>query len=622
MSKINILPESVSNLIAAGEVVERPGSAVKELVENSIDAGATLIRIEIRNAGRKLISVTDNGSGMDQEDALLCLQPHGTSKIAEAGDIDAITTLGFRGEALPSIAAVSRLRIRTKTADSLEGFEVETEAGRITDTRPCGMAKGTSIEIRDLFFNVPARKKFLRSAPTEEAHIQETVISIALPHPEVGFELIFDSSVLFKSAPSSGTLPRISEFFGKKQASEFLEIAPQEIPGSNITICGFIAPPGVTKGSRREQRFFVNGRAVESAVLFRGVKDGYGERCEAGRFPPVILFITMPPEEFDINVHPTKKEIRFRDETKIAPAVAGVVAARLAEALRNMAVLSPEIEQFSPEQLIQGAMIKYLPEMPQSELPGFNSDTGADNDEPVAASAVNLPLTASLTDATARRNAYRPEPLPPQTIPESRVQYPAPTYCRMPEMRFIGIFNELYILVTCNGELRIIDQHAAHERILFERLQDKFASGHPSVQQLLIPEQLELDKKTLAFFTRHQKSLMEYGFDLTLLSSNTIMINGLPADLPPAADAARCIREIFDSLMESGGANWLSVPRDVLARAACRSAIKGNDKISESEAVALINDLQKCKKPDCCPHGRPTMITISPRELERRFGRT
>ena len=173
------------------------------------------------------------------------------------------------------------------------------------------------------------------------------------------------------------------------------------------------------------------------------------------------------------------------------------------------------------------------------EQPGFNSDTGADNDEPVAASAVNLPLTASLTDATAQGNAYRPEPLPPQTIPESRVQYPAPTSCRMPEMRFIGIFNELYILVTCNGELRIIDQHAAHERILFERLQAKFASGHPSVQQLLIPEQLELDKKTLAFFTRHQKSLMEYGFDLTLLSSNTIMINGLPADLPPAADAAR-----------------------------------------------------------------------------------
>ncbi len=636
MSRIAVLPESVSNLIAAGEVVERPASAVKELVENSIDAGASSIRIEIKGAGRRLISVTDNGCGMDNTDAVMCLQPHGTSKIHQASDIDAIRTLGFRGEAIPSIAAVSRLRIRTRTPDTAEGVEIISEGGRIVSESPCGIPAGSIFEVRDLFYNVPARKKFLRSGPTEEAHIQETVISLALPHPEIAFELIFDSSTLFHSPAAPDPRHRLAEFFGRKQASEYLELPAAPLPGTGIILSGYIAPMGLTRGSRREQRFFVNGRAVEASVLYRGVRDGYGERCEAGRFPPVVLFLSMPPEACDINVHPTKREIRFRDESGIAPAIAKAISARLGESLRSMVRFSPPVKT-SPEQFLESSVVTYMPETPQENLPDWqsafpppasaappSSSAPAPRPAPPEQSAVTeTPRDAGSNRDAAPVTAVSRPPLAAEAPGEETRTASADAGDTAPEKgewRFIGIFNALYIIVEADGELRLIDQHAAHERVLFEKFQDQ-ASGKAPVQQLLLPVQVELDKKTFVFFERHGHALEEFGFDLSRLSSQTLMVNGIPAALPASADVSRVITDIFDTLIESGASGWISVPRDEIARAACHSAIKGSDRITETEAVALIEALRNCRRPDCCPHGRPTMIRITGRELARRFGR-
>lgn len=290
MSKIKVMDEQLSNRIAAGEVIERPASVVKELVENAIDAGATHIRIEIERAGSRLISVSDNGSGMDADDALLCIEPHGTSKIFTAEDIDRITTLGFRGEALPSIASISRFTILTRTAEMLEGTLVRIEGGRLLEAAPAGCAAGTVMQVRDLFFNTPARKKFLKSPATEAHHIEETVLGLALPRPEVGFELRIDGRTAFRSPAAPTPEARLRELFGRPFVENLWPVNHTE---SGITITGFTAAPGFTRNSRREQRTFVNGRAVESAAIYRGIRDGYATLTESGRYAPAVLFLTL-----------------------------------------------------------------------------------------------------------------------------------------------------------------------------------------------------------------------------------------------------------------------------------------------------------------------------------------
>ena len=381
MSKINILPEELSNRIAAGEVVERPASVVKELFENAVDAGADNIVVEIERAGSRLIRVSDNGCGMDENDALLCFSPHATSKINCAEDIDRIVTLGFRGEALPSIASVSRFSLKTRTADDPAGLEIELEAGKVVSQKPAGMPVGTVMTVRDLFYNVPARKKFLKSPATEEAHIQEMVIALALGFPEVSVTLKFDNKTALQSAGSSDPATRAAGLFGKTFAGKMLKLDYSE---NDIAVSGLIAAPGFTRTSRREQRTFVNGRAVESLALYRGIRDGYGTLADFGRFPPTIINIELDAAEYDINVHPTKREVRFKRDYIVSRAVTNAVRKALQLAPAPEINLPQDKHLATPEVLLSASSISYQPKPETPAIPGLGQPETRDLFRPAA----------------------------------------------------------------------------------------------------------------------------------------------------------------------------------------------------------------------------------------------
>ncbi len=629
MGKIRVLSEQLSNRIAAGEVIERPASVVKELVENAIDAGATRITVEVEGAGSRLIAVTDNGCGMDSDDAMMCLEPHGTSKIREASDIDRIMTLGFRGEAIPSIASVSRFTLCTRTAEAKEGFELQVEGGIVRNAAPAGAPVGTAIKVRDIFFNVPARKKFLKSPATEEHHIEEMLLMLALPCPEISFELIMNGRMAINS-PGAETLDlRLREFFGKNFASQML---PVEYRENSLLIHGYIAAPGFTRTSRREQRTFVNGRAVESLAIYRGLRDGYATLAESGRFPPCVLFVQMPPADVDVNVHPAKREVRFKQEFTITRAVAGAVANALKKRQTPQSTLDYRVPM---ESFLGGAEISYEPEAPQPELievtePEIRqipeippqkerihkSDEKVTEDFAVAELPVFPPpkaekVTTEVTELPSLTDEDKvPEPVRP--MPEKIVfngDWPT---------EVIGVLDKTYIVASGNAGLVLIDQHAAHERILFEKLQRDVTEGVPS-QNLLIPITLDLPRNAAQMMWKSRELFISLGFDIEPMGNSTIMLNAIPAALP-AGDWESVLLDVLDELIENSAAK-LPLELDFVARAACKAAIKAHDFLTPEMAANLLEQLGRCRQGTLCPHGRPTMLTITLSEIERRFGR-
>ena len=445
MSRISILPEELSNRIAAGEVVERPASVVKELFENSVDAGATAITIEIERAGSRLIRISDNGCGMDENDAELCFSPHATSKIKSAEDIERITTLGFRGEALPSIASVSKFSLKTRTADSPGGIEIELDGGKITDRHPVGMPIGTVMSVRELFYNVPARKKFLRSPATEEAHIQEMVIALALGFPEVAVTLKFDNKISLQAPGESDPAARAAGLFGKAFAGKMLKVDYSE---DDITVNGLIAMPGFTRTSRREQRTFVNGRAVESLALYRGIRDGYGTLADFGRFPPTVLNIVMDASEYDINVHPTKREVRFKREYIISRAVTNAVRCALHQAPAPEMVLPSEKKLARPEILLDAANITYTPKPEAPAIPGLGAAEHKDifrtAPEPVIEVIKQQPVAAPPTAAPEIKYPTAFKKTVPAPAPEVEKYVPEKIPVKTPEIAresFVALFS-------------------------------------------------------------------------------------------------------------------------------------------------------------------------------------
>ena len=674
MSKITVLPEELSNRIAAGEVVERPASVVKELFENAVDAGADTVTVEIERAGSRLIRITDNGSGMDENDAILCFSPHATSKIKSAEDIERITTLGFRGEALPSIASVAKITLKTRTADKAEGLEIAMEGGKIIDQRPAGMAPGTSFAVRDLFFNVPARKKFLRSPATEEAHIQEMVIALALGFPHVTVTLKFDGKVSLQAVGESNPAARAAGLFGKSFAGKMLKVDYSE---EDIHVSGLIAMPGFTRTSRREQRTFVNGRAVESMALYRGIRDGYGTLADFGRFPPTILNIALDAFEYDINVHPTKREVRFKREYLVSRAVANALRNALQQAPAPEMQLPPDKVLARPDILIDSAAISYTPAVETPSIPGLgikshqdifqpsttqapsthsavpapeSKQTPAATPQPAAEKAFSTPATpiaaaqqytpevetaaeniaANSAEPTAEVKPVIPTRFTDRDSEEPLVQIQAPII-RPPlaqeladsgNMRYAGIlFGTFVMLEAIEAEtLYLIDFHAAHERVLYEELLAKSQNENavPS-QQLLLPPAIELSRTAAAFISKNEKLFAKLGFDAALLSSNTILLNAVPANLAACKDWERILTDLVNSALDGE-----TPPRDSLeaiARAACHSAVKANDPLNETTAKALIKSLANCQRPDVCPHGRPTVLKMTKTELSRRFGR-
>ncbi len=638
MSKIKVMSEHLSNRIAAGEVIERPASVVKELVENAIDAGAKRIRIEIERAGSRLICVTDDGCGMDADDALLCIEPHGTSKLLDEAGIDHIVTLGFRGEALPSIASISRFELTTRTAEQLEGTRVTVEGGRLIEAAPCGGAVGTTIRIRDLFFNTPARRKFLKADATESHHIEEAVLALAIPRPGVAFELVMDGRCSFRSPASEKPEPRLREFFGRVYADALWPVAHQE---GGIRISGFIASPGFTRNSRREQRTFVNGRAIESPAIYRGIREGYATLAESGRFPPVILFLEMPPEDVDVNVHPAKREVRFKHEYAVGRAVATAVGNALRRTREAAPLPPPGAEENSlplsgqiPLKLVlDAATVQYEPgNSEQPSLPAFREERPRPVPAPPAAKPIpeskplpgEEPSPASIPEESPEKpetnSASFLTDTPAVAIPaRSKFDYPdIPFNGEWPD-RIIGVLDDTYLLAAGKSGLILIDQHAAHERVMFERLLDSARQG-VAAQPLLLPQTLELPHSMAALLLRNRKIFEAVGFDVEPLGSHTVMLNSVPAALPEHRDLSAMIPDMLQELVDNEE-HKLPVELEYVARAACRAAVKAHDVLPLTAAEELLRQLGECRQGTLCPHGRPTMITITLREIEKRFNR-
>lgn len=625
MSRIKVMDRLLSNRIAAGEVIERPASVVKELAENSIDAGASEITIEIERAGSRLIAVTDNGCGMDQEDAMLALQRHGTSKLLHENDLDHIMTLGFRGEALPSIASVSCFSLMTCQHIGT-GTMVSCGMDGELHQKPYGGAPGTRIEVRDLFCNMPARKKFLKSPATEEHHIEETVAMLAVGHPEISFKLIVDGKTILNT-PASGKIEyRLREIFGKNFTENMLFFEHIE---NDIHISGCVAVPGFTRPSRRDQKVFINSRPVEAQAVFRGIKEGYGALAESGRYNPVVIFIEMPPEQLDVNVHPAKREVRFKSEYSVSRAVAGAVASALRRMRRPESIADIEVDDLPlsgklPLSLIMDAAeISYTPpETVQDTLPEFSPPETEHTAQKISAPPVHF-----ATDSTVPPETVKP-PLPePPEAPVNKLNFsPLVRETRQaafsgvwPE-RIIGVIDDTYIVAESASGMVLIDQHAAHERIMFEKILAGAESGAAASQTLLIPETAELPLPMVKLLENSKELFSLIGFDIESLGGTAVIINAIP--LVPCAHRkiGVWLYDMLNELLENSGNSGMISP-EYAARAACKAAVKAHESLSPAEMEKLLSQLRQCRQGTLCPHGRPTMIELPLKELERRFGR-
>ena len=596
MGKIKVLPEHVCNRIAAGEVIERPASVVKELVENALDAGALSIRVNIEKSGTKLISVSDDGSGMDPDDALQCLEPHATSKIFTEKDILEISTFGFRGEAVPSIASISRFTIRTRMKESLEGTEVSSLGGKVLGAAPAGCAPGTEIIVKDLFFNTPARKKFLRSEPTEDNHIQESLMMLALSNPHVSFELVMDGRKAFSSPASDTLLPRVRSFFGQEMEKGLM---PLKYSASDIKVSGYIARHGFTRTSRREQRIFINGRPVEALPVYQGIRDGYGSLVEKGRFPPALLFLRLDPLMIDVNVHPAKREVRFKNPQLISSVVSEAARSTLRLAAGPSTSVSSSI---SLRAMLEGAGISYRPAQSQEQPLGIKDNIREKNP----------PLPYVEKRFPQELHTGLPEP---QEVSETRR---TPEFPGGVPLKVLGFLGDTYIVASSETGLMVIDQHAAHERVLYERILGN--SGSMASQKLLIPVTLEVSRSAMLIAEKLGKQLTEVGFEIEPFGQNSLIVNAIPSDIRQE-NISDLVISLLDGLVEDEPAGKNSSGLEKVAMAACKSAVKANDKLSAEEALSLLRQMAQCEMPFSCPHGRPTVINISINELEKRFGR-
>jgi DNA mismatch repair protein MutL len=601
MSRIKLLPETLASQVAAGEVVERPASVVKELVENSIDAGARAIEVGIQRGGMSRIRVVDDGCGMDRDDALLSLERHATSKIASAADLAAISTLGFRGEALPSIASVSRLRLSTREPGAVAGTEILVNGGRIETVRDGGEAPGTQIEVRSLFYNVPARRKFLRSETTEARNIEHQFFLQALAHPEIGFTLVREDNIASQLPITTSLRDRIRDLYGAKLLDDLLEISLRDRRG--IQVQGWIGRAGVSRQTRAQQFVFVNGRAIDSGILSTALREGYHTALMRGQFPVTFLFVDLDPREVDVNVHPAKREVRFRDPASVREAIVEAVQRTLE---------SGRVE-WQRKFNAPAAPAEVLPPGPAATRPDGGTTAvssqmvGRDSARPSNFAPLDQASRADSLNLSRPIDGNRPEP---QIEPRRDQQF-----------QIIGVLNRLYVLMENSDGLVLVDQHAAHERILFEELRRRMEEQGVPSQRMLLPQIFSLPPRDAEWVERNVATLQKMGIGVENFGANSFRVDTLPAFLE-IADAAGFLRKVIDELITtSRSSSPLRLGEDMIAKTVCRHAVKANDPLRYPEIEKLIRDLLACDLPYCCPHGRPTMIQISHAELEKKFGR-
>ena len=660
MNRIRLLPDHVANQIAAGEVVERPASVVKELVENALDAKASRVTVEVQAGGRSLIRITDDGIGMSRDDALLSLERHATSKIQRAEDLSAIATMGFRGEALPSIASVSRftLTTRERDSDSPEGSQIIINGGKITEVKAAGCATGTTIEVRQLFFNLPARRKFLRSDETESAHIQHYVTLAALAYPEVAFTFIKDARTVWQlpgvksGGDSESQLAALRErlrallggedrflpvdFTGaltvvndtEESGEEATLHAPVANGQSSMRVWGFIGAPGVARSTREDQHVFVNRRPVENRGLNYALVEGYHTSLMKGRYPLCCLFVEIDPALVDVNIHPSKREVKFHREFEVRRVVMNAVRQTL---LKFHAPAEPTAQVSS-----QRSEVTNQPQSTPQTQPTLGLAPEAPKTAPVPQQVEQGPLAMGFKPApppapapqldpteTIQRQPPIATPAPASVthhFPASQSGAPVPLL-RVP-LRLVGVIGKLYVVLESDRGLVLLDQHAAHERILFEQMLTRVEQGGqaPS-QRLLLPETLELSIRDAAFLRQQLSVLTRLGVGLSEFGERTFLLDALPPFVK-VSDARRFALELVDELQAAGeGVNSARLGEHVVAKTVCRHAVKANDPLAGRELENLVEDLRRCAMPYTCPHGRPTLIEMGWRELERKFGR-
>ena len=613
MSRIRLLAETVASQVAAGEVIERPASVVKELVENSIDAGARKIDTYVRRGGISMIRVIDDGCGMDRDDALLSLERHATSKIRSVADLEAIGTLGFRGEALPSIASVSRFRLTTREKDAVAGTEIIVNGGKIDIVRDGGEAPGTQVEVRSLFYNVPARRKFLRAENTESRNIEHQLHLQAIGHAGVAFTFARDDRVVFQLPATAALTDRIRDLYGTELLAQLLPLNGSNSPAAKIS--GLIGQAGLSRQTRAQQLVFVNGRAIESPLITAAIREGYHTALMKGQYAVTFLFVEVDPGSVDVNVHPAKREVRFRDPNGVREAIVRAIHETLAGSRADWQqkfsapVSDPEgMSGAYPERVERVASQNEKGGSPPCELPELEREFALRGQR-----SVELPPPPTVVGQAHR--------LPDRKM-ETAGGAPALQTKHAPQQfQIIGVLNKLYVLMENADGLVLVDQHAAHERILFEELRRRMEEQGVPSQKLLISQTFELPPRDADWIEQNVSILQKMGIGIESFGPNTFRIDSLPGFLN-VTDGAQFMRKVIDDLKSaSDRSSPLRLGEDMIASTVCRHAVKANDPLRYLEVEKLIQDLLECDLPYCCPHGRPTMIQISNAELEKKFGR-
>ncbi len=669
MSRIRILPENVANKIAAGEVVERPASAVKELLENALDADARSIKVEVESGGKRLIRVTDDGWGMNHDDALLAFERHATSKLRTADDLLSIATLGFRGEALPSIAAVSRLVLETRAAQDEQGTRVEFAGGKLINVKPAGLPTGTSISVGDIFYSVPARRKFLKSDTTELGHIASLVTHYALAHPCRHFILKTPSQEILNATPVEKLAERVYQVFGRQSLDELVEIPGAEGPmrasiteqamepgeeSAKIRVTGFVSRPEVHRTNRNGIYVFVNRRLVRDRLILHAIGDAYRNIIPPGVFPVVLLFIELPYPEVDVNVHPSKIEVRFRHAQFVhdftrdavkhalsnARSIPAFTAARAAAAAtggngaeQNYSVAPGEGAGGSAGPAPIGPPRAIIPPMP--DLGGLAATPGAYSDgfelsgepqQPIAQrlqfgseNAIEFPLAAAAAYAASSASGAAAAVAPALERAESPGALPRPE--DIADLKPLGQVNNSFIVAVNSEGLWIIDQHVAHERILFEQHLLARREGELGGQRMLVPMMVELTPRQLVIFEQIGEELRANGFEAELMGPRTVAIHAAPAGIT-ASDAEKLLAEILDGIAHENQAISIdTLQSKIAASTSCHAAIKVNTPLDQVKMEWLLAELSRTNYPMSCPHGRPVVLRYSMREIERAFKR-
>lgn len=647
MKRINILDEHTANKIAAGEVVERPSSVVKELVENSIDANSKNITVEINEGGLSLIKIIDDGNGINRDDIEIAFLPHATSKISKVEDIYNISTLGFRGEALASIASISKISLKSKTSDADNGSEIILEAGKKISLQEVGMNNGTIMEVKDLFYNVPARKKFLKSISRESSLINDIVTRIALSNPDISIKVFNNDKKVINTYGTGNLKDVIRTIYGKNVYDNILYF---EGSRGDITVHGYIGKEEIAKGSRNHQSIFVNSRYIKNKTIIAAVENAFKSFSVINKFPFVVIFIDLPPELVDVNIHPTKAEIKFNDERAVFKVIFDSIHSVLREdAFNKFNSVKNETSKFVEEK-VEKIEFNILSE---DEYNTSKTKTEIISDEPKKEidikSMYNLveisdiereeelynklkSININNSNKSSKEDSYEVnnEMVSNEAVTvinednnfkyynvKDEINYKE---AKFPKLRVIGQFSKMYILAEYQTDLYIVDQHAAHEKILFEKYFKDIEEGTIVVQQLLVPTILDLSLEDYAYYEENNKVFSGAGFVIEHFGGETISIKEVPYFLGKL-DSKKLFMEILDNLKGLGSGKTSEVKLNKIASMACRSAVKANDYLNHDEMEKLIEDLRYINDPFYCPHGRPIIIKFTEYELNKKFRR-